>query len=466
MTTELSDTSAPNTTPIADAPVTIERLGELAPERRAALLRRGGERLRALREPVSEIMRAVRERGDAALLDYAERFDGARPTALRVPDDELEQALRDADPEYLAALRQAAQAILTFHQAQRFEEAPVEPTPGVRVWRVWRPIERVGVYVPGGGALYPSCLLMATIPAKVAGCAEIVVCTPVGPDGRVPAPTLAAAALAGVTEVYAVGGAQAIGAMAYGTESIRKVDKIFGAGGPWVAEAKAVAASDVAIDLPAGPSEILIIADESANPAWLAADLLAQAEHGPESASLLVTTSAALAEAVRGELTAQLATLATAATMRESLGRNGALLVADSLDEALAFANEYAPEHLELATHDAERLLDRVRHAGSVFIGAWAPEAAGDYATGGNHTLPTAGYARGFGPLSLEAFGRKMQAQRLEPTGLARIRSAIETLAATEGLPGHAASVRIRFAGEEGAQTEGASQKQDGEGEA
>jgi histidinol dehydrogenase len=400
-------------------------------------------------------MRDVRERGDAALLDYAERFDGARPIALRVPDAELARALDEADPAYLAALRQAAQAILTFHQAQRFKEPVVEPTPGVRVWRVWRAIERVGVYVPGGGALYPSCLLMAAIPAKVAGCAEIVVCTPVGEDGRVPAPTLAAAALAGVTEVYAVGGAQAIAAMAYGTESVRKVDKIFGAGGPWVAEAKAVAASDVAIDLPAGPSEILIVADESANPAWLAADLLAQAEHGPESAPVLVTTDADLAAAVRRELAAQLGTLTTAETARESLRRNGALLVADSLDTALAFANEYAPEHLELVTRDAERLLDRVRHAGSVFIGGWTPEAAGDYATGGNHTLPTAGYARGFGPLSLEAFGRKMQAQRLEPAGLAHIRSAIETLATVEGLPGHAASVRIRFEGDATPQDDG-----------
>ena len=432
----------------ATLPLAVERLADLAPARRAALLRRGSDRLRSLREPVSEIMRDVRQRGDAALLEYAARFDGASPTALRVPDMELARALEEADPAYLVALRQAARAILTFHQSQRVEEPVIETTPGVRVWRVWRPIERVGVYVPGGGALYPSCLLMAAIPAKVAGCAEIVVCTPVGPDGRVPAPTLAAAALAGVTEVYAVGGAQAIAAMAYGTESIRKVDKIFGAGGPWVAEAKAVAASDVAIDLPAGPSEILIVADDSANPAWLAADLLAQAEHGPESASALVTTDADLAAAVRRELAAQLGTLATAETMRESLRRNGALLVADSLDEALAFANAYAPEHLELAVRNAERLLDRVRHAGSVFLGDWAPEAAGDYATGGNHTLPTAGYARGFGPLALEAFGRKMQAQRLEPAGLARIRSAVETLAAVEGLPGHAASVRIRFAGE------------------
>lgn len=439
MTTEMTDLGAP---------VTVERLRDLTPERRAKLLRRGGERLRALREPVTAILRDVRARGDTALLEYAERFDGARPAALRVSAEEWAQALREADPDYLSALRQAARAIRAFHEAQRIEEGVVEPTPGVKVWRIWRAIERVGVYVPGGGALYPSCLMMAVIPAQVAGCDEIVICTPAGPDGRVPAPTLAAAAFLGVTEIYAVGGAQAVAAMAYGTESIRRVDKIFGAGGVWVAEAKAVVASDVAVDLPAGPSEVLIIADESANPAWVAADLLAQAEHGPESASVLVTTDAGLAAAVRAQLGAQLVTLATAETMRESMRRNGALLVADSLDEALAFANEYAPEHLELVTRDPEALLDRVRHAGSVFLGGWAPEAAGDYATGANHTLPTAGYARGFGPLAVESFGRKMQAQRLEPEGLARIRSAIETLATVEGLPGHAASARIRFSGQ------------------
>ena len=409
-----------------------------------------------MREPVTAILRDVRERGDAALLAYAERFDGALPVALRVAAEELAQALRAAEPDYLAALRQAAGAIRAFHETQRIEEGVVEPTPGVKVWRVWRAIERVGVYVPGGSALYPSCLMMAVIPAQVAGCDEIVICTPAGEDGRVPAPTLAAAALLGVKEVYAVGGAQAIAAMAYGTESIRRVDKIFGAGGVWVAEAKALVASDAAVDLPAGPSEVLIIADESANPAWVAADLLAQAEHGPESASVLATSDAGLAAAVRAQLGAQIETLSTAETMRESLRRNGALLVADSLDEALAFANEYAPEHLELVTRDPEALLDRVRHAGSVFLGGWAPEAAGDYATGANHTLPTAGYARGFGPLAVESFGRKMQAQRLEPEGLARIRSAIETLAAVEGLPGHAASARIRFSdletGDEGGQ--------------
>ncbi|MGZ3639626.1 MAG: histidinol dehydrogenase, partial [Ktedonobacterales bacterium] len=326
-------------------------------------------------------------------------------------------------------------------------EPAVETVPGVCVWRVWRPIERIGVYVPGGGALYPSCLLMASIPARVAGCAEIVVCTPAGPDGRVPAPVLAAAALAGVTEVYALGGVQAIAALAYGTETIRAVDKIFGPGSSYVAAAKALVASEVAIDLPAGPSEVLIVADETANPTWAAADLLAQAEHGPESACVLVTTSRAVAETTRDEMRRQLEKLPTAAVIRESLRRNGALLEAETMDDALAFANDYASEHLELLVADADQMIGRVYNAGSVFLGGWSVESAGDYATGGNHTLPTAGYARSFGPLAIEAYGRKMQVQRLEQSGLGRIRQAIETLAATEELPAHAAAVRTRFVG-------------------
>ncbi len=426
----------------------VESLRDLTVERRAALLGRGRGRLRELREPVLRILEDVRERGDAALLDYAERFDGGRPKHLRVPAEEIAAARASADPAYIAALEQASRAIEAFHRAQLDAlggEPAVETVPGVCVWRVWRPIARIGVYVPGGGALYPSCLLMASIPARVAGCSEVVVCTPAGPDGRVPAPVLAAAALAGVTEVYAVGGVQAIAALAYGTETIRTVDKIFGPGSSYVAAAKALVASEVAIDLPAGPSEVLIVADETANPAWAASDLLAQAEHGPESACVLVTTSRTLAEATRDEMRRQLERLPTAQVIRESLGRNGALLVVETMDEALTFANEYATEHLELLVADADQLIGRVNNAGSVFVGGWSVESAGDYATGGNHTLPTAGYARSFGPLAIEAFGRKMQVQRLEPSGLGRIRQAIETLATTEALPAHAAAVRVRF---------------------
>ncbi|MGZ6391672.1 MAG: histidinol dehydrogenase [Ktedonobacterales bacterium] len=428
----------------------VEPLRELSTERRAALLGRGRGRLRELHEPVQRILEDVRARGDAALLEYAERFDGGRPRRLRVPAEEIAAALANADAAYVTAMEQAARSIETFHRAQLdalSAEPAVETVPGVCVWRVWRPIERIGVYVPGGGALYPSCLLMASIPARVAGCAEIVVCTPAGPDGRVPAPVLAAAALAGVTEVYAIGGVQAIAALAYGTETIRAVDKIFGPGSSYVAAAKALVASEVAIDLPAGPSEVLIVADETANPTWAAADLLAQAEHGPESACVLVTTSRAVAETTRDEMRRQLEKLPTAAVIRESLRRNGALLEAETMDDALAFANDYASEHLELLVAHAEQVIGRVYNAGSVFLGGWSVESAGDYATGGNHTLPTAGYARSFGPLAIEAYGRKMQVQRLEQSGLGRIRQAIETLAATEELPAHAAAVRTRFVG-------------------
>ena len=424
--------------------IPVERLDMLAATRRAALLERGRGRLRELREPVMRILEDIRERGDAVLLGYAARFD-TLPRRLRIPTEEIAGPLASVDPAYVAALRAAAANIERFHRAQRRDEQPVETAPGVRVRRVWRPIARVGVYVPGGGARYPSCLLMAAIPARVAGCAEIAVCTPPDPDGTVPPAVLAAAAVAGVTEVYAVGGVQAIAALAYGTETIRRVDKIVGPGSSYVAAAKALVASEVATDLPAGPSEVLVVADETANPDWVAADLLAQAEHGPESACVLVTTSAALAEAVRAALARRIEALPTAPIIRESLARNGGLLVAESLDAALAFANDYAAEHLELMLADADGAMERIQHAGSVFLGSWSAVAAGDYASGGNHTLPTAGYARGFGPLSVETFGRWMQVQRVDESGLAGLRETITTLAGVEGLPAHAASITARF---------------------
>lgn len=424
--------------------IQVERLETLDGRRRAALLERGRGRLRELREPVTGILEDVRERGDTALLSYAARFD-TLPRWLRVPPAEIEGALASADPAYVTALRAAAANIERFHCAQLRAESPVETAPGVRIGRVWRPIARVGVYVPGGGARYPSCLLMAALPARVAGCAEIAICTPPDPDGTVPPAVLAAAAIAGVTEVYAVGGVQAIAALSYGTETIRRVDKIVGPGSSYVAAAKALVASEVATDLPAGPSEVLIVADETANPAWVAADLLAQAEHGPESACVLVATSAALAEAVRAALARRIEALPTAPIICESLARNGGLLVAGSLEAALAFANDYAAEHLELMLADADGAVARVQHAGSVFLGSWSAVAAGDYASGGNHTLPTAGYARGFGPLSVETFGRWIQVQRVDESGLDGLRETITTLAEVEGLPAHAASIMARF---------------------
>lgn len=448
----------------------IESLADLTAERRAAILSRGRQRLAEVLPAVDAIIADVRARGDVALRDATRRFDGVELAALAVPADAPQAALAGAAPEYARALRQAAGTIERFHVAQlpsRTEPA-VETAPGVRVWRAWRPIARVGIYVPGGGARYPSTVQMTAIPARIAGCAEIVICTPPGPDGQVPAELLAAVAVAGgrdedegqaepspvqtrpyatsVIRIFAVGGAQAIAALAYGTATIPRCDLIVGPGSAYVAAAKQRVAGDVAIDMPAGPSEVLIIADESAVPAWVAADLLAQAEHGPTSAPVLVTTSPDLAAAVARELAAQVADLATAATIRQSLARHGALLIALSLDAALDFANAYAPEHLELATRDPAVLLDRVANAGSVFLGTWSPEAAGDYATGANHTLPTGGFVRGFGPLSVATFGRWMQVQAVTLPGLTELRATIECLAMTEGLPAHAASVRARFA--------------------
>lgn len=425
----------------------IERLADLSNERRAGLLNRGRGRLRELQEPVRRILEDVRARGDVAALEYAERFD-TRPRQLRVPEQQIQKSLAGVDASYLAALRQVAGNIETFHRAQLtglLDDAPVRTNPGTYLWRVWRSIERVGIYVPGGGALYPSCLLMAAIPARIAGCAEIVACTPAGADGSVPAPVLAAAAISGVTELYALGGVQAIAAMAYGTETIRAVDKIFGPGSSYVAAAKALVAGEVAVDLPAGPSEILILADESASPDWLAADLLAQAEHGPDGAAILVTTSEAVARATRGAIERQIERFGSSSRIEESLRSNGAVLIARSPEEALDFVNAYAAEHLEIVTRDPEAILERVKHAGAVFLGGWSPVAAGDYASGGNHTLPTAGYGRAFGPLAVEAFGRRMQVQRVEPSGLAGLREAIEVLARAEGLPFHARSVDARF---------------------
>lgn len=434
---------------VSDNPMVldIEQLSGLSYERRAGLLNRGRGRLRELQAPVRRILEDVRAGGDVAALAYAERFD-TRPSQLRVPEKLIQESLELVDSEVLAALRQAAGNIEHFHQAQLaglLEQSPIQTIPGARLWRVWRPIERVGIYVPGGGALYPSCLLMAAIPARVAGCAEIVACTPAGADGSVPAPVLAAAAIAGVTELYALGGVQAIAAMAYGTETIQAVDKVFGPGSSYVATAKTLIAGEVAVDLPAGPSEILILADESANPDWLAADLLAQAEHGYDSATVLVTTSETIARETRDAIAGQLQRFGSSSQVEGSLKANGAILVAHSLDEAIDFANAYAAEHLEIVTREPELMLERVKHAGAVFLGGWSPVAAGDYATGGNHTLPTAGYGRAFGPLAVESFGRRIQVQRLEPSGLAGLRETVEVLARAEGLPYHARSVDARF---------------------
>ena len=394
------------------------------------------------RSPVPEAVRVitrallldVRQRGDAALLDLTERFDGVRLQRTAVSSEAVRAALDTIDLRLRDALEVAASNIEGAHAAQRFQEEPVDVVPGVRVWREWRPFRRVGIYVPGGRTVYPSSVLMLAIPARLAGCQEIVLCSPPQRDGQVAPAILAAAGLAGVTEIHTIGGAQAIAAMAYGTESVRRVDKIFGPGNTYVTAAKLAVFGDVAIDMPAGPSEILILADGSVPAAWVAADLRAQAEHAPDARAILVSTDRDLADQVRdlvdGELTEQIRVMTTSA-----------------MDAAVAFANDFAPEHLTLACTEPDAWLAQISAAGSVFLGPYAPAAAGDYATGGNHVLPTGGASRSFSALGVDAFGRTMQVQSLDRDGLRRLEPVVDAIAAAEGLTAHRESVRVRAAG-------------------
>jgi histidinol dehydrogenase len=423
----------------------IRSLDELHPQEVEALVARNREAFREVLPQVQEIVARVRAEGDEALHRFTRAFDGVDLPSLEVTPEETRQAYAAVDEGLLKALRKAAAHIERYHALQRPEERLVPLAPGLEAGWVVRPIERVGCYAPGGRAVYPSSVLMTGVPARLAGCPVRILCVPPGPDGSVPAPTLVAADLAGFQRVFKVGGAQAIAAMAYGTETIPKVDKIFGAGNLWVTAAKVWVSQDVAVDLPAGPSEVLILADEAAPPRWVAADLLAQAEHGPDSVCLLVTTSPALAQAVAREVQALARSIPTGERALAALERNGALLVARDLDAAVEFANRFAPEHLQIVVRDPETILPRVTHAGSVFLGAHSPVAAGDYASGPNHVLPTAGAARSYGGLSLWAFLRLVPVQRLTPQALADLGEAVVRLAQAEGLPGHAQAVRVRL---------------------
>lgn len=394
---------------------------------------------------VREIMEAVRTEGDEALRHFTAQFDGARLESLQVTPEEFAAADQAIGPEVRVALQQEINAVQTFHATHLRREEPVETFPGVRVWREWRPIERVGLYVPGGRGPYPSSVVMLGVPARLAGCREIVLCTPPGPGGTIPAATLVAAQLVGIRQVFKLGGAQAIAAMAFGTESVPRVDKLFGAGNAYVTAAKLLAFPGAALDVPAGPSELLIIADDSAEPSWIAADLLSNCEHGPDSPATLVTTSMDLAGRVNQEIERQLAGLPRHAIARQALGRWGLALVVDTLEEAAVLADRYAPEHLEIMTADPSRLAAAISHAGSIFLGPYAPNAAGDYATGTNHVLPTALYARTFGPVSVESFGRLVQFQELTREGLEGLSPTVRLLAREEGLEAHARAVEVRF---------------------
>jgi histidinol dehydrogenase len=397
---------------------------------------------------VRETVARVRAEGDSAVLDYARRFDGGEPESLRVPLKDLDAALQSLASNEQQALERAIDNVRRFHAAQLPAPLSVETSPGVRCERITRPINSVGLYVPGGSAPLPSALIMSAIPAELAGCPRRVLCTPAARGQPIHRAILATARLLGITEVFAAGGAQAVAAMAYGTETIPKVDKIVGPGSAWVTAAKQVVAEDAAgaaLDLPAGPSEVLVIADDGANPAFVAADLLAQAEHDPLSQAILLTTSKELADAVRTSALAQLPNLSRREILEQSLQRSR-LIVVSELATALRISNDYAPEHLILQLRDARQYLPAITAAGSIFLGAWSPEPMGDYCSGTNHVLPTYGYARAYSGLSVHDFLKRITVQELTPDGLRGLGPTASVLAGIEGLDAHALAVDLRLA--------------------
>lgn len=419
----------------------------LYPEREAwpRLMQRGITDTSAVRETVAAVLADVRRRGDQALLEYEERFDGVTLMSLRVSEAEMAEAESLVGEPLKEALAVAAANIRRFHEAQRMQPISVVTTGGVTCSQRAVPIQKVGLYVPGGTAPLFSTVLMLAIPAKIAGCRQIVLCTPPDRQGKIHPAILYAARMAGVTEIYKIGGSQAIAAMAYGTETVPRVYKIFGPGNRFVMEAKQQASvQNVAIDMPAGPSEVMIIADGEANPTFVAADFLSQAEHGADSQSILLTTDRTLAENVADETERLLTALPRRDLIRRSLSHSRIIVLANE-DEMMDFANEYAPEHLIINHKEADRLAEHVENAGSVFLGAYACESAGDYASGTNHTLPTSGYAHAYSGVNLDSFMKKITFQTLSEEGIANLGPIIETLAENEELMAHklAATVRI-----------------------
>ena len=399
----------------------------------------------SVEDTVAEILRHVREAGDAALYEYCEMFDGVRLTSLAVTPAEMEEALTLVEPEFITILQKAAVNIRRFHEKQLRTSFILNEENGVVIGQKIIPVDRAGLYVPGGTAAYPSTVLMDAIPAKIAGCREVVMVTPPGKDGKVNPVILAAAHVAGIDRIFKVGGAQAVAALAYGTESIPKVDKIVGPGNAFVAEAKKQVFGTVSIDMIAGPSEILIVADGKSSPRHLAADLLSQAEHDKMASAVLVTDCAELAAAVQAELEVQIPKLSRAEIARVSIDNNGKIIVAPDLNTAIDIANEIAPEHLELCVDNPFDYLDRIRHAGSIFMGRNCPEALGDYFAGPNHTLPTSGTARFSSPLSVDDFVKKTQYTYYTKDALSRVAKDVAYFAEKEGLTAHAKSAVIRL---------------------
>jgi histidinol dehydrogenase len=416
--------------------------------RRDALARPAQSRADELRRGVEQIIAAVREHGDTALRELSARYDRCALDAIAVDEAEFAAAEAFLDPALKAAIREAAARIELFHRATAPQPVAVDTAPGVRVERVLRPISRVGLYVPAGTAPLPSTALMLGVPAHIAGCREVVLCSPARADGRCDEAVLYAARLTGVHKVFKLGGAQAIAAMAYGTASVPKCDKLFGPGNAWVTEAKLQASSDpdgAAIDMPAGPSEVLVIADAEANPVFVAADLLSQAEHGPDSQVILLSPSAELLDQAAAEVERQCAELPRAAIARQALAQSR-LIAVDSLAQAVEVSNRYAPEHLILQVAAPRALLDGIDSAGSIFLGQWTPESVGDYCSGSNHVLPTYGYARSYSGVSVASYQKQISVQEVSEEGLRNIGLCTATLAAAEQLEAHRRAVTLRLA--------------------
>jgi histidinol dehydrogenase len=412
----------------------------------ARLVQRNVDPANEIRTLVENVIEQVKLNGDSALLNYAEQFDKVELSKLYLNKAELEELASAVSEDQQEALQTAYANIYKFHKAQLKQEDKVETMPGVTCWRELRAIEKVGLYIPGGTAVLPSTFLMLGIPARIAGCNEIVVCSPPQKNGKVNAFIAYVALMLGIEKVYLVGGSQAIAAMAYGTESITRVDKIFGPGNQFVTKAKTIIQSTTttAIDMPAGPSEVLVIADNTAKPAYVAADLLAQAEHGIDSQSILVCTSETIAQQTLAEVEKQLAVLPRAEIAKQAID-NSYVIITQNLDEAMDFSNQYAPEHLILATTNWQQLTAKIINAGSVFLGNLTPESAGDYASGTNHTLPTSSYARAYSGVSVDSFVKKITFQYLTEEGIQNIGPSVEILAEMEGLHAHRNAVSVRM---------------------
>lgn len=398
-----------------------------------------------LRDTVLQVLGDIREKGDKAVIEYEEKFDKVKLSSLEVTEEEFAEAEKATDNTLKEAIGKALENIRKFHASQKFKGQKVTTSTGVTCWQKAVAIEKVGLYIPGGTAPLFSTVLMLAAPAKIAGCKEIVLCSPPNREGKINPAILYAAKAAGVSRIFKAGGVQAIGAMAYGTESIPKVYKIFGPGNQYVMAAKQeVSLHNVAIDMPAGPSEVAVLADETANPAYVASDLLSQAEHGVDSQSILITTSEQLIYAVQEEVEKQLAVLPRKEITEKSLSHSKLILV-NTIDEAIEMTNEYAPEHLIIETKDYMQIAERIVNAGSVFLGPYTPESAGDYASGTNHTLPTNGYAKAYSGVNLDSFTRKITFQEITREGIMNIGPTIETMAANEYLDAHKNAVTVRL---------------------